>query len=120
MHRLGSINSNSASLPVVQPCSPLSSLLSLASMRYSLALRGKFLLVILLVFGLVAGFLYRKYRPPWEFYEKLSVVELDESKSLLGASGSGQRYAKFKQLQGAGFNNQVSRKHVWETNPVPY
>ena len=76
-------------------------------MRYSLAAKGRLLLVVLCSLGLFAGFLYRKYRPPWEFYRGLGTLELNESKSLLAASGSGERYVKFKQLQGAGFNNQV-------------
>ncbi|KAK7681622.1 hypothetical protein QCA50_015355 [Cerrena zonata] len=82
-------------------------------MRHTLAAKGKILLFVLCVLGLFAGFLYRKYRPPWEFYRELATVELGESKSLLGASGSGQRYVKFKQLQGAGFNNQAQEIHLF-------
>ncbi|KJA20077.1 hypothetical protein HYPSUDRAFT_142836 [Hypholoma sublateritium FD-334 SS-4] len=64
----------------------------------------------LLLFGFALSFvifyLYVAYRPPIALYADLFEAETKESKALLH-NEIGNKYVKFKQLQGAGFNNQA-------------
>lgn len=55
----------------------------------------------------VAGFVYYTYRPPFSLYDQLFRSELKESQDAIHNTASDRKYVKFKQLQGAGFNNQV-------------
>ena len=56
--------------------------------------------------SLVTLYLYVSYRPPIALYANLFEAETKESITLLH-NEIGNKYVKFKQLQGAGFNNQV-------------
>lgn len=57
----------------------------------------------------ISFFFYSKYRPPYELYNTLSLSEkLASTKFLNNVPQVGARkYVFFKQIQGAGFNNQV-------------
>ncbi|CAL1712936.1 unnamed protein product [Somion occarium] len=74
-------------------------------MRLSLTPKGRLFLLTIFLLSLVAGYFYRKYRPPYGFYAELARRELTESRRLI--NGFGHKYVKFRQLQGAGFNNQA-------------
>lgn len=69
----------------------------------------------LLLFGFALSFvifyLYVAYRPPIALYADLFEAETKESKALLH-NEIGNKYVKFKQLQGAGLNNQV----IWDNS----
>lgn len=71
----------------------------------------RLIFIFLAAFLFLSGFFYLKYRPPYEVYKALKVVELEESKKWVQqqtSTGSDKRkFVVFKQLQGAGFNNQV-------------
>ncbi|KAJ6586901.1 hypothetical protein DFH09DRAFT_1141873 [Mycena vulgaris] len=51
-------------------------------------------------------YLYRQLAPPYAIYDDLAQSELRASLSL-ALDGSPKKYVFFRQLQGAGFNNQV-------------
>ncbi|KAJ7594587.1 hypothetical protein C8J56DRAFT_1044313 [Mycena floridula] len=61
----------------------------------------RYIFLLLLSTGLLSGFFYLKYRPPNAFYEQLALAELEQPTDRLA------RAVLFKQLQGAGFTNQV-------------
>jgi len=64
-------------------------------------------LLIFLFFSLCSVFyIYHAYRPPTTLYMELVKSELELSRKLIH-NERGKKYVKFKQLQGAGFNNQV-------------
>ncbi|KAF9482256.1 hypothetical protein BDN70DRAFT_801955 [Pholiota conissans] len=64
------------------------------------------LLVLLTVISFVLYYLYLAYKPPTILYTDLFQSEAEGSKKLIH-NEIGNRYVKFKQLQGAGFNNQA-------------
>lgn len=65
------------------------------------------LLLVTAALGLICYYFYVNYRPPATLYNDLFQAETKESKKLLH-NEIGNKYVKFKQLQGAGFNNQVN------------
>ena len=73
--------------------------------RITLNFRAIGLLALTIV--AVAGFVYYTYRPPFSLYDQLFRSELKESQDAIHNTVSDRKYVKFKQLQGAGFNNQV-------------
>ena len=64
------------------------------------------LLLLLLCIILSLFYLYTAFLPPGEVYSQLFNAELQDSKKLIH-NERGNKYVKFRQLQGAGFNNQV-------------
>ncbi|KAF8812923.1 hypothetical protein BYT27DRAFT_7085694 [Phlegmacium glaucopus] len=63
-------------------------------------------LLILFCLTLLLFYLYTTFLPPGEAYKRLFDAEVQDSKTLIH-NERGNRYVKFKQLQGAGFNNQA-------------
>lgn len=57
----------------------------------------------------VLFYLYHTFKPPVALYTDLFNAELEASKTVAEIRGK-ERYVKFRQLQGAGFNNQVRRR----------
>ncbi|KAJ7497274.1 hypothetical protein FB451DRAFT_1210721 [Mycena latifolia] len=55
---------------------------------------------------LVLYYLYRQFAPPYAVYDALARSELHASLALI-TNNIPQKYVFFRQLQGAGFNNQV-------------
>ena len=81
-------------------------------MRYSINRRTCTVLVFLLTALLLAGTYFTRYykRPPYELYERLKIQEVEDSMAVIDSSAAVstmQRYIRFHQLQGAGFNNQA-------------
>lgn len=64
------------------------------------------LLGFILLLSLFSSYLYLKSRPSYELYKSLSENEVDQSHKRVQNSKE-SNYVLFKQLQGAGFNNQV-------------
>jgi hypothetical protein len=71
----------------------------------------RYLLLPLLLVLLFIAYLYFNSRPDYALYNSLSSLELATSRQLI-ADVPSVKYVLFKQLQGAGFNNQVSLKHT--------
>jgi hypothetical protein len=65
------------------------------------------LLAFVLSLSVLVSYIYLKSRPSYELYKSLSAYEVEHSRKLLPNSKE-NKYVLFKQLQGAGFNNQVS------------
>lgn len=75
--------------------------------------RRLFIRLLLLLFFVIISlslYFFPKFRPPYQFYEKLFVAEEGSSLDLLKNRDSegNLKFVKFRQLQGAGFNNQVN------------
>lgn len=66
----------------------------------------RLLAFVLFFFSVFLYFLYVWTRPPLALYNQLFDTETELSKKLIH-NERGNRYVKFRQLQGAGFNNQV-------------
>jgi lipopolysaccharide export LptBFGC system permease protein LptF len=66
------------------------------------------LLLLIAALSFILYYLYLSYRPPTSLYTDLFVSEAEGSKKLIH-NEIGNKYVKFKQLQGAGFNNQVRK-----------
>lgn len=66
-------------------------------MRLSLNRRGA---IVVLAFFLasLALLTFRQYRPPYQLYGELAVKEIDQSMQAI--DWNGQKYVKFRQLQG--------------------
>ncbi|KAF8971133.1 hypothetical protein BDZ97DRAFT_1341378 [Flammula alnicola] len=64
------------------------------------------LFLVLFCIGLLLYYLYLAYRPPTALYTDLFQSEAQISQKLIH-NEIGNKYVKFKQLQGAGFNNQA-------------
>ena len=64
-------------------------------------------LLVLICAVLLLFHLYTTYLPPVSLYSQLFDAELRDSKALIHDK-QGNKYVKFRQLQGAGFDNQVS------------
>lgn len=64
------------------------------------------LLAFVLSLSLLISYIYLKSRPSYELYKSLSENEFEQSRKLVQNSRE-NKYVLFKQLQGAGFNNQV-------------
>ena len=64
------------------------------------------LLVLLIFASLSLYYIYFTFLPPTSLYSDLFTTESDASKKLIH-NELGNKYVKFRQLQGAGFNNQV-------------
>jgi len=60
----------------------------------------------LLCIALPLYYLYHSFKPPVALYNDLFNLETESSKSLIH-NERGNKYVKFRQLQGAGFNNQA-------------
>lgn len=67
----------------------------------------RLLLALLLLVSLTAAYIFLKSRPSYALYRALDLAEVALSQDLIRQT-SGKRYVLFKQLRGAGFNNQVS------------
>ncbi|KAJ3546603.1 hypothetical protein NMY22_g1988 [Coprinellus aureogranulatus] len=74
--------------------------------RITLNLRAIAILVFMTL-GISGYIYYTYYRPPYALYDELFRNELKESQGMIRNKGEGRKYVKFKQLQGAGFNNQA-------------
>lgn len=57
----------------------------------------------------VLYYLYHTFKPPVALYTDLFASEVELSKTVIQTQGK-DRYVKFRQLQGAGFNNQVRHR----------
>ena len=68
--------------------------------------RVRWFIVLLFAFTLVAYYAYLASAPNYPLYRSLLDLELISSRQLI-ANSSHPRYVLFKQLRGAGFNNQV-------------
>ena len=74
---------------------------------FSVNWRGcRTLLLAIIVLGFVSHYFYVDYKPPTALYDDFFQEETRKSEKLLH-NNFGNKYVKFKQLQGAGFNNQV-------------
>jgi hypothetical protein len=60
------------------------------------------------VLGLFLYYLYHQFAPPYAIYDDFSKSETLDSLALAGLKAN--KYVFFRQLQGAGFNNQASRQ----------
>lgn len=71
----------------------------------------RLLLALLISFSLLSAYIYLKSRPSYALYHELTRLELQQSQDLVGqldvSAIEKRRYVRFRQLQGAGFNNQV-------------
>lgn len=68
----------------------------------------RLLLVSLVLITLSTFYWFLQSRPPYKLYEELFTAEEENSVNLLEKHREGNlRFVKFRQLQGAGFNNQV-------------
>ena len=66
-------------------------------------------LLILFCITVLIFYTYTAFSPPGELYNQLFEAEVQNSKKLIhNERGHNLKYVKFRQLQGAGFNNQVS------------
>ncbi|KAF8069984.1 hypothetical protein FPV67DRAFT_1623431 [Lyophyllum atratum] len=63
-------------------------------------------LVFVIVISLLISYLFLKSRPSYALYEALAKYEVAESRRFIRNSPE-NKYVFFKQLQGAGFNNQA-------------
>ena len=63
-------------------------------------------LLVLFCAILLLFYLYTTFLPPEALYNQLFDAEVRDSKKLI-RNERGNKYVKFRQLQGAGFNNQV-------------
>jgi len=77
------------------------------SLRIRVRNRGIFLIFLLAVAGILT-YLYFLYRPPYALYSALERNELASAQDLLSKHSKDHKFVVLKQLQGAGFNNQVS------------
>ena len=64
-------------------------------------------LLVLFCAALLLLYLYTTFLPPEALYNQLFDDEVRDSKKLI-RNKRGDKYVKFRQLQGAGFNNQVN------------
>jgi hypothetical protein len=64
-------------------------------------------LLVLFCATLLLFYLYTTFLPPEALYNQLFDAEVRDSKKLM-RNERGYKYVKFRQLQGAGFDNQVS------------
>lgn len=64
-------------------------------------------LLVLFCATLLPFYLYTTFLPPKALYNKLFDAEVLDSKKLIRNERGNNKYVKFRQLQGAGFNNQV-------------
>ena len=64
------------------------------------------LLIFLFCLLCTVFYIYHAYRPPTALYTELLKSELELSRKLIH-NERGNKYVKFKQLRGAGFNNQA-------------
>jgi hypothetical protein len=74
----------------------------------------RLILALLLSISLVSAGLYLRSRPSYAFYHELTRLERESSRKWLSEVPGKQRYVKFRQLQGAGFNNQVCKTSIME------
>lgn len=63
-------------------------------------------LLIVFCIALLLFYIYSTFLPPAEVYNQLFDDEVRDSNKLIH-NDRGNKYVKFRQLQGAGFNNQV-------------
>ena len=68
--------------------------------------RTRYSLLLVLLLTLAASYAYLSFRPNYALYDALVDLELLSSRQTI-ANSSHSRYVLFKQLRGAGFNNQV-------------
>lgn len=75
----------------------------------SVTLNWRLIRPLLLLFcaTLFLCYFYTTFLPPKSIYNQLFDAEVRDSKSLI-RNERGYKYVKFRQLQGAGFNNQVN------------
>jgi hypothetical protein len=66
-------------------------------------------LLIFFCATLLLFYIYTTYLPPGALYTRLFDAELRNSRKLIhDVNKRDNKYVKFRQLQGAGFNNQVN------------
>lgn len=80
----------------------------------------RLLLLVFLAVTLVLSHRYLKSRPSYILYKVLSDSEVEQSHNLIRNARGNPRYVLFKQLQGAGFNNQVSQSKLLKTVGARY
>jgi hypothetical protein len=68
--------------------------------------RTRYVLVLFVILALAASYAYLAFRPNYALYDALADLELLSSRQTI-ANAPHNRYVLFKQLRGAGFNNQV-------------
>ncbi|TFK74056.1 hypothetical protein BDN72DRAFT_834066 [Pluteus cervinus] len=76
-------------------------------MLFRSCLRGRWarpLIAFIAASSLLAGYVYLSVRPSYTLYKSLERLDPEHSHSVIKPS---QKYVRFKQLQGAGFNNQA-------------
>lgn len=79
----------------------------------------RYVLFATLLSTLFLLYCYLKYRPSYALYDQLSTQESRNSEVIAKtASGGRRRCVMFKQLRGAGFNNQVSNHISSQARPV--
>ncbi|PPQ99760.1 hypothetical protein CVT24_009663 [Panaeolus cyanescens] len=66
----------------------------------------KVLFLVVICIGIPAYYVYHVFKPPYEFYRTIGEEELKQSKHFAHNERQ-SKYVRFKQLQGAGFNNQA-------------
>lgn len=71
--------------------------------------KTRYFLVLLAAAVLILLFTYLKYRPPYAVYNALTALELEQSTKSINTPNQQRKYVYFKQLQGAGFTNQVGQ-----------
>ena len=64
-------------------------------------------LLVLFCAILLLFYLYTTFLPPEALYNQLFDAEVRDSIKLIRNERGNNKYVKFRQLQGAGFNNQV-------------
>ncbi|KAF7428097.1 hypothetical protein PC9H_007316 [Pleurotus ostreatus] len=65
------------------------------------------LIAFLLLVSGVISYIYLSSRPPYTHYSSIDRFEFDTSERLFHEAGKPGKYVLFKQLRGAGFNNQA-------------
>ena len=68
------------------------------------------LVVLVLCSSLLASYIYLKSRPSYTLYKGLVEQEIEDSRQFIKENRNA-KYVSFKQLRGAGFNNQVGSTH---------
>lgn len=82
-----------------------------ASVSMLRACRFRFLSIPLFLVLFLVLYVYLSLRPPYALYTTLVQAEQETSLQWIENTGGSSKYVKFRQLQGAGFNNQVRILH---------
>lgn len=71
----------------------------------------RYLSVLAVLALALTGYILYTIRPPYALYDGIFQLEVKESQDSIRNTAD-SKYVKFKQLQGAGFNNQVRTFHL--------